>query len=525
MRSTRSLALALAAGTLLSGSAALAHPASHHARAPRTAQAQAQASGFDTRGWTMLGEKRVDGRTDSDTINVGRREGRFTKLAVVVEDSDADLSEMTIFFGNGLRYSPDLRQTFRDGSRSRTIDLPGEARYINRITFRYGNVPGGRRARVQVWAKEENTAPVAKPSGFDARGWTFLGEKNVDGWQDQDRIKVKPQFGHFNKLALVVEDSDIEMLELSAGYGKGLRFAPDVHQTFKDGARIKVVDLPPEASALRMIDLRYRNLPGDARAARVQVWAKDDTIKPAPTDPAWNPNGWIALGAVNVDPSRGEQYFEGILGFDRFSKLTLEAVRGDFDVTGVVVTMANGTRTNIRTSHHFQDGSRTASFKVPSDQPIKAITVRYGAQRGGGKGALQLHGWPARAPAPPPPPPPAPSPVSVQATLDINALTYAGAVSLDGRRASDVVTGHLGKDRYRKLGIVVEGGELDLDSFVITFANGSTFAPSFRHHFRNGAAALVVELPSNQPEVRSIELRYGANKGDGRVRLNLYGIK
>ena len=153
MRSTRSLALALAAGTLLSGSAALAHPASHHARAPRTAQAQAQASGFDTRGWTMLGEKRVDGRTDSDTINVGRREGRFTKLAVVVEDSDADLSEMTIFFGNGLRYSPDLRQTFRDGSRSRTIDLPGEARYINRITFRYGNVPGGRQAHIQLWAR------------------------------------------------------------------------------------------------------------------------------------------------------------------------------------------------------------------------------------------------------------------------------------------------------------------------------------------------------------------------------------
>jgi hypothetical protein len=31
------------------------------------------------------------------------------------------------------------------------IDLPGGARVIRRVEFRYGNLPGGGRARVELW--------------------------------------------------------------------------------------------------------------------------------------------------------------------------------------------------------------------------------------------------------------------------------------------------------------------------------------------------------------------------------------
>lgn len=37
-------------------------------------------------------------------------------------------------------------------SRSRVIDLPGDRRYIDNVTYDYGNIPGGGAADVELWA-------------------------------------------------------------------------------------------------------------------------------------------------------------------------------------------------------------------------------------------------------------------------------------------------------------------------------------------------------------------------------------
>lgn len=33
------------------------------------------------------------------------------------------------------------------------IDLPGDKRVIKHVTFEYGNLPGGGRAQVELWAR------------------------------------------------------------------------------------------------------------------------------------------------------------------------------------------------------------------------------------------------------------------------------------------------------------------------------------------------------------------------------------
>jgi hypothetical protein len=33
------------------------------------------------------------------------------------------------------------------------IDLPGGARSIKKVEFRYGNLPGGGRAQLELWAR------------------------------------------------------------------------------------------------------------------------------------------------------------------------------------------------------------------------------------------------------------------------------------------------------------------------------------------------------------------------------------
>ena len=108
----------------------------------------------------------VDGKNDRDVIEVGGGAGAFTRLMLVVEESDLEMFDVVIEFGNGEKHSPKIRQVFRDTTRTRAIDLPGNKRAIKRISFRYGNLPGGSRARVEVWA--QGAAPPA-PSPVKAR--------------------------------------------------------------------------------------------------------------------------------------------------------------------------------------------------------------------------------------------------------------------------------------------------------------------------------------------------------------------
>src|SRR5690242_3750260 len=85
---------------------------------------------FDSSGWTLLGSQSVNGRADRDTITVGRYEGKFDELSIVVTDSDLQLEDFTVVFEGGERWQPKLKHTFREGDRSRAIDLPGKNRRI-----------------------------------------------------------------------------------------------------------------------------------------------------------------------------------------------------------------------------------------------------------------------------------------------------------------------------------------------------------------------------------------------------------
>src|SRR6185295_8106283 len=103
---------------------------------------------WDTNGWQMLGERTVNGRVDRDTIAVGRYEGRFQKLNVVVLDDDMELLEFRITFADRTTYDPRLSFYFRENSRSRFVELPAGEHVINRIDLKYRNVgrngPGAR---------------------------------------------------------------------------------------------------------------------------------------------------------------------------------------------------------------------------------------------------------------------------------------------------------------------------------------------------------------------------------------------
>ena len=72
---------------------------------------------------------------------------------IVVEHSALEMYDVTVTFGDGTRFSPQTRHIFSANTRSHVIDLPGAERVIRTVEFRYGNLPGGRRAMAELWAQ------------------------------------------------------------------------------------------------------------------------------------------------------------------------------------------------------------------------------------------------------------------------------------------------------------------------------------------------------------------------------------
>lgn len=107
----------------------------------------------DRTGWEKVGERMVNGGVDHDVIAVTRAEGRFQRISIVVEHSSLEMFDIDVEFGNGERFSPGVRHVFGENTRSRVIDLPGDKRVIKFVHFKYGNLPGGGRAQVELWAQ------------------------------------------------------------------------------------------------------------------------------------------------------------------------------------------------------------------------------------------------------------------------------------------------------------------------------------------------------------------------------------
>ena len=124
-----------------------------------------------TDDWQLLGRRSVSFGAEKDVIEVGVREGRFDAIRVDVQDGDLEMYNIRVVFGNGTTWSPDTRVSFRERSRSRVIDIPGEARVIRRIEFWYRSRLRRGQATVEVFGRQVH------PGGGDRGGWDHIGRR------------------------------------------------------------------------------------------------------------------------------------------------------------------------------------------------------------------------------------------------------------------------------------------------------------------------------------------------------------
>jgi|SRR5947209_12543363 len=146
-----SIALALAASTAITSFTVCT--STSHAADRREERRQEQR---EEAGWVKLGERQVDWKVDHDVIEVGRAEGKFTQLRLRCVQGDLELYKMKVIFASGEPFTPDTKVHFREGERTHSIDLPGDARTIKRVEFSYRSESRHEPAVIELLGKEKH---------------------------------------------------------------------------------------------------------------------------------------------------------------------------------------------------------------------------------------------------------------------------------------------------------------------------------------------------------------------------------
>ena len=220
------------------------------------------APAFAGNDWALLGTRKVSLAKETDVIDVTRRDSRFSALRIDVEDGPLEMFNIRVVFANGESFSPTVRINSREDEQSRIIDLPGEARTIERIIFRFRGPQRLGAATVRIYGREAGSSDVRPPARVRSPaedGWVELGARQVDFRSDNDVIRLAgPR--RFNTILIAVEGADIEMSNVSVTFANGDHFKPDLRLIFEGNSRSRLIDLPGEARDIKSIEFIYRTL-------------------------------------------------------------------------------------------------------------------------------------------------------------------------------------------------------------------------------------------------------------------------
>ncbi len=348
------------------------------------------------KGWELLGLRLVDYGGDHDSIEVTASEGRFKQIKLDVERGNVDMFDIKVTFGDGESFSPGTRFEFREGSMSRTIDLPGEARVIRKVEFWYKSERRDDKARVRLYGNQAGGG-----GGNESKEkWEKLGSRTVDFVADKDTIEVGANEGRFDKIRIDVEEGNLDMWNIRVVFGDGNDFSPDTRIEFRQGSMSRTIDLPGEARVIRKIEFWYKSEFKKGRAT-VHVFGRHaaggnagGNDRPPQKDPKDRFPGWDFLGARVVDFG-GDHDAIDCRGEGRFTSFQIEVENGDLEMYDIVVTFGNGEKESPRTRFTFDDNTRTRVIDLPGNKRfIKRVDFYYKSIRASrdGKATINLYG-------------------------------------------------------------------------------------------------------------------------------------
>jgi hypothetical protein len=102
--------------------------------------------------WQLLAQTHVR-RRSYEEIDLSRGAGRFKRIMLAVEHGSAFVRGVRITFANGDTFEPEVRGRLDRDRPAITIDLPGEARNIEKIEFFARDSRWRDHATINVWGE------------------------------------------------------------------------------------------------------------------------------------------------------------------------------------------------------------------------------------------------------------------------------------------------------------------------------------------------------------------------------------
>jgi hypothetical protein len=91
-----------------------------------------------------------------------------------------------------------------------------------------------------------------------AQRWSYLGEANVDGSADHDRIHVGESKGAFRRIQILVQNSAIDFDRLVVHYSNGTQYPVAITARIPAGGRTRAIDLPGDHRSIESVEVWYR---------------------------------------------------------------------------------------------------------------------------------------------------------------------------------------------------------------------------------------------------------------------------
>jgi hypothetical protein len=103
--------------------------------------------------------------------------------------------------------------------------------------------------------------------------WVYLGQANVDGRVDRDKIYVGRGRGRFQRVQIRVERAPIEFYRVVLHYANGRSEEVNVRQRISAGGQTRAIDLRGDDRAIDNVEFFYaKGRWGNGRSPRVRLY-------------------------------------------------------------------------------------------------------------------------------------------------------------------------------------------------------------------------------------------------------------
>lgn len=362
------------------------------------APAQAQRRGAAPAGqWIKLGERQVGFGVDRDTIQVGRQEGRFRALKIVVRGADIFLNDLRVTYGNGQTEDLAVNAQVLANSESFPLDLKGDARFISRVDLIYQARPGyGGRALVELYGALDTSggpAPGPRPGyggpppgyggpppqriygGDVPRGWVLFGTQTVGFQTERDVIRLGRDVGRFQKIAIKVLRNDIFLREIVVRYSRGEVDRLPINAEIQANGVTQPIDI--RDGRIEQIELVSQARPGFRGQAVVEIYGE--------YAPSWIGDGgggrgkWVLLGAQRADMfSSDRDVFVVGRQLGAFRQVKIRAARHAIVLQGMRINYSNGEAEDVPVPRDLAGGQETPPIDLRGrERFIESIEMRY----------------------------------------------------------------------------------------------------------------------------------------------------